>query len=463
MKSQKIISFNSSTNYSVIGEIDSSTYQEVDEKVNNARKAYASWSNLSVKERVSFLAPLQQAFERKKSDIRTLISQEVGMPIALCDEIDIDVGLHYLKVYLQCAHDWLSPEITHETADEIHTLFFEPKGVAGVSVPWNYPFSLFIWAVIQNLVVGNTVVLKHSEDCPLTGKLLEEIMLSVDLPDGVFNAVYGDGSSVGEYLMNSAIDLIWFTGSTGVGKHLNLIAAQKFIPALLELGGSAAGIVFEDADLNMTIESIYFNRFVNSGQTCDGLKRLLVHKNIFDTVVQKLHALIRTKKIGPAHDPLTDIGPLITERQVVYLEQQVNDAVHKGACVIVGGKRPSDLHGAYYEPTLLTNITFDMKVWKEEVFGPALPIVSFDSEEEAITLANDSQYGLGGYIYTQDKVRALRVSRQLQTGNISVNAAYYNVIPHDPFGGYKNSGLGREHGKQGLRELCSAKVVALKK
>lgn len=462
MKSQKIVSLNPSNNYEIIGEVDSSTPHEIDEKIINARKAYITWSRLTITKRIAFLEGLYQEFIRRKNDIRSIMSQEVGMPISLCDQIEIDLGLRYMRGYLDCAQEWLAPEITYETADEIHYLYCEPKGVAGISVPWNYPFSIFIWAVIQNLLVGNTVVLKHSEECPLLGKLLEEIIDSAGLPGGIFNEVYGDGSTVGEYLMKSAIDLIWFTGSTGVGKHLYTIAAEKLIPAILELGGSSAGIIFEDADISMAIESIYFNRFINSGQTCDGLKRLIVHQNIFDTVVEKLKNLILTKKVGPAQDPLTDIGPLIAERQVIGLENQVVDALQKGAQIIVGGKRPHNLHGAYFEPTILTNITSDMKVWREEVFGPVLPIVPFFSEEEAITLANNSIYGLSGYIYTKDQDRAMHVSQLLQTGNISVNGANY-VIPQDPFGGYKNSGLGREHGKAGLRELCSLKLVALKK
>jgi len=384
------------------------------------------------------------------------------MPISVCDQIDIDLGLRYMQGYLDRAEQWLAPEIIYESEKEIHTLFFEPKGVAGISIPWNYPFSIFIWGVMQNLIVGNTVVVKHSEECPFTGKLLESIMQSANLPEGVFNIVYGDGNDVGEYLMKNSIDLIWFTGSTGVGKHLNQIAAPKLIPAILELGGSAAGIVFEDADIPVTIASLYFNRFVNSGQTCDGLKRLIVHRTIFDKVVQGLKDLTLTKKIGDAQDPSTDIGPLVAERQVVNIERQVADAMQKGAHIIIGGKRPLHVKGAYYEPTILTHITFDMAVWKEEVFGPVLPVVPFDLVDEAIKLANDSEYGLSGYIYTQDKERALKVSRQLQTGNISINAANY-VIPQVPFGGYKNSGLGREHGKHGLRELCSIKVVSLKK
>lgn len=462
MKSQKIVSLNPNNNYEIIGEIDSSTRDEIDAKIVAAHKAQGAWARLSVSERIIFLEKLYQEFIARKDDIRSIIAQEVGMPLSVCDQIDIDPGLHYMRGYLDYAEQWLAPEITYESSDEFHYLYCEPKGVAGISVPWNYPFSIFIWAVIQNLVVGNTIVLKHSEESPFTGKLLEEIMHSVQLPQGVFNAVYGNGNDVGEYLMQSNIDLLWFTGSTGVGKHLYKIAAEKLIPAILELGGSSAGIVFEDADIPMTLKSIYFNRFINSGQTCDGLKRLIVHQTIFDQIVQELKSLVLTKKVGSAQDPSIDIGPLIAERQVVGLENQIADALQKGAQIIIGGKRPQGSQGAYFEPTILTNITFDMQVWKEEVFGPVLPIISFSTEEEAIALANDSIYGLSAYVYTSNKERAMRVSKLLQVGNISVNNANY-VIPQDPFGGYKKSGLGREHGKEGLRELCSLKVIALKK
>ena len=200
------------------------------------------------------------------------------MPAKVRNPIDIDAGLQYMHGYLDFAESWLAPEIVFENKDEIHYLFFEPRGVTAISSPWNYPFSIFIWGVIQNLVAGNTVVFKHSEECPLTGKLLEAIIHDAQLPEGVFSEVYGDGADTGEYLMNSAVDLIYFTGSTGAGKHLYQVAAKKFIPALLELGGSAPGVVFDDADLAMAIESIYFNRFINSGQSCDALKRLIVQR-----------------------------------------------------------------------------------------------------------------------------------------------------------------------------------------
>ena len=461
MKLQKIICVNPA-NYEVIGEIAISSRAEITTKVARARAAQPAWGALSVKKRVSMLEPVYEQFARRRNEIGSLVTKEMGMPASVRDEMDIDVGLRYMRGYLDNAEQWLAPEIVFENEREIHMLYYEPQGVGGASIPWNYPFCNFIWGVMQNLVVGNTVICKHSEECSLTGKLLEEIMTPL-LPDGVFNEVYGDGADVGESVMNSAIDILYFTGSTRVGRHLYQVAAQKSIPAILELGGSAPGVVFDDADLELTIKSIYFYRFVNGGQSCDALKRLIVQKSCYDEVMHKLKAFVTSKKVGDPEDPATDIGPLAAERQVVSLEAQVADAIKKGAQIIIGGKRPARLVGAYYEPTILTNISFDMRVWQEEVFGPVLPVVTFDSEDEAIALANKTSYGLGGYIYSTDKERILRVARQLKTGNISVNNVNY-VIAEDAFGGYKaDSGVGREHGKLGLREFCNAKLVAMNK
>jgi len=457
-----IASLNPSRGYECIGVVPSSANEYIDAQVAKARAAYPGWSSLSVDERVVHLEKVYALLVAHREVIASLTSREMGMPISLAYRIDIDSGLAYMRAYLDCAAQWLAPDVIHETAEERFTMIFEARGVAGVITAWNYPFCNFIWAVMQNLIIGNTVVFKHSEECPLTGVLLEQLMLGTGLPDGVFNAVHGTGKGVGDYLMHSAIDSIHFTGSSQVGHHLYNIAANKFIPATLELGGSAPGIICADADIDKAVESVYFNRFANSGQTCDGLKRLIVHRSIIDQVIEKLTATLVCKKIGDAQDPTTEIGPLVAERQVRALEQQVADATTKGARVVIGGKRPAGLSGAYYEPTILTGITFDMAVWREEVFGPVLPIVSFDTIDEAITLANDTKYGLGAYVYAQDKDCAYRIAARLQTGNISVNGADY-VLAAIPFGGYKNSGFGREHGKFGLRELCQSKVIAEKK
>lgn len=461
MNSQKMVSLNPSNNYQRIGEISISTHDQIKTKISKAQNAKSLWASLDIKKRISILQKIHKEFSNQKNEIGSIASQEMGMPASVRNKIDIDAGLNYMQGYIDNVEQWLSREIVFESKTEIHYLSFEPKGVAGISIPWNYPFCNFVWGVIQNLIVGNTVVFKHSEECPLTARLLEDIMNSSELPDGVFNAVYGS-SDTGEYLMNSSLDIIYFTGSTGVGKHLYEVAAKKFIPIILELGGSAPGIVCADADISLAIESIYFNRFINSGQTCDGLKRLIVHKSRFDEVVNKLKSLVLTKKIGAAEDPLTDIGPLVAERQLIVLEDQVSDALKKGAKIITGAKRPDNLFGAYYEPTIVTQVNCDMRIWKEEVFGPVLPIVSFDTFDEAIVLANDTNFGLGGYIYTQDIDLAFGLSSKLKTGNISINGASFEIA-QDAFGGYKDSGLGREHGKLGLRELCTAKVIALKK
>jgi len=438
-----------------------SAYHEIDMKIAQAHEAFLPWASLTMCERIEFLNLVYQELVERKSEIRSIIVEEVGIPVSLCDQIDINPALNYLQGYLHNAEKWLASEVVFEDLDEIHYLHYEPRGVVGVSIPWNYPLTGFVWGVIQNLIAGNTVVFKHSNKCTRISNLLGEVLMN-HLPKGVCSVVYGAGDDVGEYLMNNNLDLICFTGSTFVGRHLNQVAAQKFIPAILELGGSAAGIVFEDADLGMTVESIYNYRFLNSGQSCDGLKRLLVDSRIFDEVVERLYTLIASKKVGCANDPLTDIGPLVTEYQVKKLKKQVEDAVNKGAIVIADASCLKNQAGLFCKPTILTNITCDMKVWREETFGPVLPIIPFFTEEEAVCLANDSMYGLGGYVYTQDKERALRVSRLLQTGNVSINNANY-VIPQDPFGGCKQSGLGREHGRYGLRELTSLKVVALKK
>ena len=288
---------------------------------------------------------------------------------------------------------------------------------------------------------------------------IEEIISNI-LPEGVFCEVYG-GPKVGNLLVHQDIDMICFTGSTTVGQHIYEVASKKLIRIVLELGGSAPGIVFEDTDLDSVMDSIYYNKFLNCGQVCDGLKRLLVHKNIFNETVEKLKEVTERKNVGNPEDKDTDIGPLVSEKQLKTLQLQVKDALSKGAKIVTGGKR-LNINGAYYSPTLLINVKPDMKVWKEEVFGPVLPIVKFSSEDEAIRLANDTKYGLGGYIFTTNKERALRIAKRVKTGMVAVNNSTY-VIPSNPFGGYKKSGIGREHGKYGLRELCQIKVISIEK
>jgi len=410
--------------------------------------------------RIELLKSLIPLFTAKKEKLTLLTSQEMGMPyIQVID--DLNSGIEKFTWYLENAEKYLSPEVTFEDKNEIHKVFYEPKGVVAVIVPWNFPFSNFIWQVGQNLIVGNTVVFKHSEETPLFGKEIEKIFSNSKVPLGVFNEVYGDGNT-GEMLVQQNIDMICFTGSSKVGKQLYKIGTEKFIPVLMELGGSAPGIVFEDADIDKVVESIYFNKFLNCGQVCDGLKRLIVHESKFEEVVDKLKKIVRVKKVGVAESQNIEIGSLVAKRQLELLQEQVKDAVSKGAKIIAGGKTPEGLKGAFYEPTLIVNINRDMRIWKEEVFGPVLPIIFFKTYDESIELANDTKYGLGSYIFTEDKQKFEKVSLEIKTGMVSHNNVIY-LKPCNPFGGNKASGLGREHGKYGFYELCQIKIVSMEK
>ncbi|MEK7517363.1 MAG: aldehyde dehydrogenase family protein [Patescibacteria group bacterium] len=453
----KLVSTNPGKNYKKLGEVNISTKDDIRNKVKKANLAKREWKDLGVDERVRFIRRVVDKLKENKEELALLATQEMGIPISQSRN-DVDDAIRYFIWYLDNAKKYLSPEIVYQDDKITHKVFYEPLGVAAVIIPWNFPLSNFVWGCGQNLISGNTVVLKHSEECPLFGKRLEELIESCGLPDGVFSEVYGDGK-IGDYLVHQDIGLISFTGSTKVGKHLYKVAGEKFIKIVSEMGGSAPGIIFEDADLEKALETTYYNRFSNCGQACDALKRLIVHESKFAQVAQELKELLSSKKIGDSEKESTDIGPLVAKRQLELLELQVKDAIDKGAKILIGGRRPKNLHGAYYEPTILTNVNRKMRVWQEEVFGPVLPIVSFKTEEEAISLANDTKYGLGAYIFTEDKEKALCVASQIDAGMVGINNASY-LQPCSPFGGYKDSGIGREHGKFGFNELTQVKVVA---
>lgn len=457
---KKIVSTNPAKNYEVLGEVPISTKKEIAEKVAQANRAKKEWKETELSQRIDMLKCVYEGFSKRRLEFALLKTREMGMPINISVG-EIYFGLQYFRGYLDVAEKILAPETTFEDSKTLHRVFYEPIGTAAVIIPWNFPFSNFIWGVIPNLLVGNTVVLKHAEECPLSGKFIEEVMTKAGLPKGVFSEVYGN-AKVGSQLVHEPIDLICFTGSTAVGKLLYETAAKKFIKVILECGGSDPGIVFADADIPSAIQSIVYNRFLNCGQACNALKRLIVEERIADLVVKQLKAAIESQVVGDPEDTNTTVGPLVSKKQQMALTPQVQDALKKGAKIITGGKIPKHLKGAYYLPTLLTNVTPDMRVWKEEVFGPVLPVVTFKTDEEAIALANDTPYGLGGYVYSGNRERRERVASQLQAGGISINGADY-LLPCNPFGGYKASGIGREHGKWGFYELCEKKVVAEKK
>lgn len=456
---KKLKSINPS-NYQVIGEVCISNDREVEEKVKHARSAQLEWMNFAVKKRVDFLKEAIDDLKRRKSEFTLLESREMGMPINEAIS-DFDTTIDYANWYFDNAEKYLSPELTFENDKEIHQIFYEPIGVSALIIPWNFPIANFVWGAFQSLIAGNTMVLKHSEEVPFCGKFIEDIF-SRYLPKGVFNEVYGDGE-IGKILVQQDINMIAFTGSTKTGKFLYETAGKNFIKAVMELGGSAPGIIFDDADIDLSVKSVCDLRLLNAGQCCDGLKRLFVQENIFDEVVKKIASIFSAKKIGNAEENSTEIGPLVAKRQLDLLVSQVEDAKAKGAKVVSGGN-PLEvkLGGVYFEPTVLIGVTDGMRVFKEETFGPVLPIVKFKIEQEAIELANQTDYGLGSYVFTKNRDKSDRVASLIETGMVSVNGTNY-IMPFNPFGGYKNSGFGREHGKYGFHEVTQIKIVAKNK
>lgn len=454
----KIKSYNPANN-ELLGEVEETNLKEIENIYSKSKEASKIWGYLTLKERISYIQKLYNVIKSNKQEFAELITNEVGMPISE-SLYDVDSGLEHIEWYMNNAEKIIGEKVTYEDDKEIDKIIFEPKGVAAVIIAWNFPFSSFVWQAVTNLIVGNTVIIKHSELVPLCSKFIYDMVNSV-LPENVYNVVYGAGE-VGRKLIEQDIDLICFTGSTKTGQSLYKLAGEKFIGVVLECGGSAPGIVFEDAEIDNVVEAMYINKFANSGQICDGQKRLIVHRSKMEEVCNKFKECIENKHIGNPLDEKTEIGPIVSIGQLEKLEEQVKDATRKGAKVICGGKRLEDNNGNYYLPTILTNITKDMRVYTEEVFGPVIPIIEFDTIEQAIDIANDTHYGLGGYVYTTDRQKFDKVVKELKTGMIAWNNLYY-LRPCNPFGGYKKSGLGRNNSEIGLQELCNIKVITYEK
>lgn len=317
--------------------------------------------------------------------------------------------------------------------------------------------------IVPALIAGNTVVFKPSEYTSLSQKLVADLINETGLPNGVLQTVIGRGE-VGAWLVDAQVDLIWFTGSTKVGQQIFQKAGTKFIKTLLEMGGSSPGIIFADANLEAALDQLYWGRFLNAGQVCTAIKRLIVQKPVYDQLVQMFAQKLKQVKLrNPLDNP--DIGPLVSVKQLQHLEEQVADAVNLGAKVIMGGKRPNDpnlANGNYFEPTILTNIKPEMKVMKEEVFGPVLPIMAFDTEEEAIALANATDYGLSAEVYTADIEKGERVAKKIDAGTVAINTDNF-FKPECPFGGFKKSGMGKEYGEEGIKEFTRQKLIAVVK
>lgn len=456
----KIKSINPSNNQ-LIGEFEETTKEQILSLIDEAHKAQLTWGGLSLEERCKKVLSLSNLFVKYKNELAEAMSVEMGQPLANCLD-QVDESVRYFESYVKLAPSFFEPEVVFEDDTQQHIQVRESLGVIVAISPWNFPIHNVPFQLGQALIARNCIIYKPSEEIPMFTKLLEKIVAESDLPRGVLSLVIG-GRDIGEFMVSQPnINLVLFTGSSFAGNKITAEAAKNSVPVLTEMGGSAPGIIFEDADLDKILNFAADMRFNNTGQYCDGLKRLIVHESLHDRVIEGLKNYAKIKKVGDPSDSNTDFGPLVAERQVVKLKAQVQDALDKGAKIIAGGKQPECLNGAFYEITVLDNISFDMKVWREEVFGPVLPVVTFKTEEEAIKLANDTEYGLGAFIFTEDYDKYLRVASKIQAGNVAHNTAVY-FSPLTPFGGYKNSGHGRSQGIAGFEEVTQIKVITKEK
>ncbi|VVB89023.1 Lactaldehyde dehydrogenase [uncultured archaeon] len=431
--------------------------KEVAEAVEAARLAFPDWKKTDISERARIFNRIGDELLKRKQELKTLITTEMGRPLF---ESDIELLLTYemVKYFANEGKKYLEGDAIPIKSDTFSFTRYEPVGVVGIIKPWNYPLLLPFWAIAPALLAGNTAVLKPSDLTPFVGIEIGKICQAAGIPDGVINVVTGDGST-GECLVGSNIDMVSFTGSAETGKNIMKNSAEKLHRISLELGGSDAFIVFKDADIEEAINGAVWGRFMNAGQVCVSPKRIFVESGIADSFIEGFVSRAKRLVIGNGLDPGTDIGPVVSMEQREKLKLQVEDAVMKGAVIECGGKIPPALQdGFYYEPTILTKITPEMKVMCEEVFGPVAVISVFDNMDEAVALANGTVYGLGASVWTKNLDIVMRMSSQLECGMVWVNEVC-TLHPECPWCGIKHSGMGKDLSRYGVREFVSVKHV----
>jgi len=335
----------------------------------------------------------------------------------------------------------------------------EPYGVIGIVSPWNYPFSIPATETLAALVAGNAVVLKPSEFTSLVALELQSLLREASVPRDVFQVVVGDGAT-GAALVYSQIDKLVFTGSVATGKRIAASAAERLLPVVLELGGKDPMLVLDDADVDVASSAAVWGAFVNAGQTCLSVERCYVHRSLYPQFLRACVEKTKRLRVGNGLDRETDVGPMIHERQFRMVEAHVEHAVARGAQVLAGGSRLLELGGNFYQPTVVADVTHEMRIMREETFGPVLPVMAFDTDEEAVRLANDSEYGLAASVWTRNRQRGERLARRIQAGTVMVNDVVSCFgISEAPHGGVKSSGVGRTHGRFGLEEMVRLKYV----
>ena len=447
---------------SVLAEFAEATQEDVNKAVEAAKQAFESYKLTAKKERAKLLNAIADIIDEYADHLALVETMDNGKPIRETSSIDIPLAADHFRYFagVILAEEGTVNQINNTTLSIVQR---EPIGVVGQIIPWNFPFLMAAWKLAPALAAGDTVVMKPSSSTSLS--LLELMRLCQDIiPAGVVNVITGSGSKSGEFILEHPDFVkLAFTGSTEIGYRVAQKAAEKLIPATLELGGKSANIFFDDVDMDKAMDSLLLGILFNQGQVCCAGSRAFVHESIYDKFVERAIHVFKQVKIGPAWDPETQLGAQVNENQCEKVLSYIQIAKEEGATIAVGGRRVTTdelENGVYTEATLITDVTNDMRVAQEEIFGPVVVVIPFSDEEQVIQYANDTEYGLGGGVHTKDISRAIRVAQALETGRVWINT-YNNVSEGAPFGGYKKSGIGRETHKMALDAYSQVKNIMI--
>ena len=457
-KSNKSIKVINPATEEVCAEISLGSKEDVNDAVLSAKEAFKTWAFSSKKERLEPLEKLYELYKKRWSDIAETITTEMGAPKDFSTKLQAGTGAAHIKTFIRYLKEFDFEKPLGEHAKN-QRLIYEPKGVCALITPWNWPMNQTCLKVMPALASGCTMILKPSEVAPLSAMILTELIDEAGFPPGVFNLVNGDGATTGDALTSHPdINMISFTGSTRAGALISQNAAKDFKRVSLELGGKGANIIFKDADPE-AIERGALRCFRNSGQSCNAPTRMLVEKSMYDEAVERVKKFANTMKVGDPKKEGEHIGPVVSEVQYKKIQSLIQKGIDEGAKLVAGGVgKPDGIDKGYFvKPTAFADVNNQMKIARTEIFGPVLSIIPFENEEEAINIANDTDYGLTNYIQTKDKEKANRVARRLRSGMVDVNGA--GIAVDAPFGGFKHSGIGREAGKEGLLEFLEVKSV----
>lgn len=442
-----------------VGVISLGGQADTDAAVAAAKAALPGWMATPKEERIALLEKLLEIYQRRAGEMGEAMTMEMGAPISMSNTQQVGAGTFHLSNFIRAAKnfDFIKPLGSHAPNDRI---IYEAVGVAALITPWNWPMNQVTLKVGAAAVAGCTMVLKPSEETPLDAMLFAEMMDEAGFPAGVFNLVNGDGVGVGSQLSSHKdVDMVSFTGSTRAGTLISKAAADTLKKVHLELGGKGANVIFADAD-EKAVKRGVMHMMNNTGQSCNAPSRMLVQREIYDAAVEEAAAVASKITVGNAHEEGRHIGPVVNATQWEKIQDLIQAGIDEGAKLVAGGTgRPEGLNKGYYvRPTVFADVTSDMRIYREEIFGPVLSISPFDTEEEAIEMANDTVYGLTNYVQTQDGARLNRMARVLRSGMVEMNGQSRGA--GSPFGGMKQSGNGREGGVYGIEDFLEVKAVA---